>query len=297
MSFLDLDDRQAYQDWVSSKHRSYEQAVEYGFGLPVEIAVNGDFGEDASVAFKQQINAFNFALYKLGGDSPDSVATIKNIGRQAGLLELDKNLCAQEDRLTCLTVQDHGRAHQYIPYSNKAIGWHTDGYYNPMHQRVLALVLHCEQSSANGGVNDLLDHDMAYIHLRDQEPRYIEALSRPNAMCIPENVEDGVVIRPTTCSAVFLPEADGAGGFVLTMRYSRRKRNIIWSEDGLTHEAVACLEEFLDSNSPWHVNYRLKPGEGVLCNNVLHTRSAFQDDETHKRVYYRARYYNRIQFQ
>jgi hypothetical protein len=296
MSFLNLDDKKAYRQWADSKHALYDRHAEFGLGNLIDIDADGSMDSGALFAIKQQIDSYNFSLYRCAEPIDDSVATIKAIGAQAGLKELDKNLCAHEDRLTRLTVQDHGRAHQYIPYSNKAIGWHTDGYYNPMHQRVQAMVLHCEQPAADGGVNDLLDHDMAYIHLRDIEPRYIEALSQPEAMCIPENVEDGVTIRPTTCSAVFLSETDDAGNVALAMRYSRRKRNILWADDNLTREAVACLEEFLDSNSPWHIAYRLKAGEGVLCNNVLHTRSAFTDDEQHKRVYYRARYYNRIQF-
>ncbi len=297
MAYLNLDDKKAYQAWRGDKLKQYDQRDSIGLARLVAVGTDGAFSADSLDAIKRQIEAFNFALYRAQGAIDDSVATIKTIGRQAGLRELDKNLCAHEDRLTRLTVQDHGRAHQYIPYSNKAIGWHTDGYYNPMHQRVLAMVLHCEQPAAQGGVNQLLDHDMAYIHLRDIEPRYVEALMQPDAMCIPENVEDGVTIRPTTCSAVFVPEQAENGQVSLAMRYSRRKRNILWADNDLTREAVACLEEFLDSDSPWHVSYRLKAGEGVLCNNVLHTRSAFTDDALHKRVYYRARYYNRIQFQ
>ncbi len=138
----------------------------------------------------------------------------------------------------------------YIPYTNKAIGWHTDGYYNPTHQRVLALVLHCEHPSEQGGVNDLLDHDMAYIHLRNENPEFIRALSLPEVMCIPENIENGVKIRPQTCSAVFMPEFvdenEPDQSPVLAMRFSKRKRNIIWSDDTLTKEALACLFEFLE---------------------------------------------------
>jgi hypothetical protein len=35
----------------------------------------------------------------------------------------------------------------------------------------------------------------------------------------------------------------------------------------------------------------MKAGEGVICNNVLHNRTAFEDNEN-KRLLYRARYYN-----
>jgi hypothetical protein len=33
---------------------------------------------------------------------------------------------------------------------------------------------------------------------------------------------------------------------------------------------------------------------GVICNNVLHARSAFRDDPARPRLLYRARYYDRV---
>ncbi len=290
MGHLDLNDETAYLQWVEEKQAAYENRKLNDFPLIVDIQNDGSIDASALNIIGEHIRAYNFALYRMVGEIDNHLEAVKHIGQQMGLQELDKNLCAREDRTTKLTVQDNGRAHQYIPYSNKAIGWHTDGYYNPMHQRVLAMVLHCEQPAAEGGENQLLDPDMLYIHLRNQNPAFIRALSQPQVMCIPENIEDGVLIRPQTCSAVFLQEQDHA----LAMRYSKRKRNIIWAEDALTREALACLEEYLESESPYHIRYRLKAGEGVINNNVLHTRTAFIDSPESKRVFYRARYYNRI---
>jgi hypothetical protein len=80
----------------------------------------------------------------------------------------------------------------------------------------------------------------------------------------------------------------------LHMRYTARKRNIAWREDGLTQEAVSCLTAFLDSDSPYIFRHALQPGEGYLGNNVLHNRTAFEDDEQQHRLLYRARYFDRI---
>jgi hypothetical protein len=290
MGHLDLNDEAAYLQWVEYKLAAYEKRKSNDFPLIIDIQNDGSIDDLALNTIDEHIRAYNFALYRMVGEIDNHLDAVKYIGQQMGLQELDKNLCAREDRTTKLTVQDNGRAHQYIPYSNKAIGWHTDGYYNPLHQRVLAMVLHCEQPAAEGGENQLLDPDMLYIHLRNQNPEYIKALSQPQVMCIPENIENGVLIRPQTCSAVFLQEQDHA----LAMRYSKRKRNIIWADDGLTREALACLEQYLESDSPYHIRYRLNAGEGVINNNVLHTRSGFTDSPDSKRVFYRARYYNRI---
>lgn len=290
MGHLDLQDEAAYRQWVDHKKAAYDKRNSDKFPLLVEIQCDGGIAARECKIIDQHIRDYNFALYRMVGEIDDHLQAVKYIGQQMGLQELDKNLCAREDRTTMLTVQDNGRAQQYIPYSNKAIGWHTDGYYNPIHQRVLAMVLHCEQPAAAGGENQLLDPDMLYIHLRDQNPEFIKAMSQQQVMCIPENIEDGVLIRPQTCSAVFLQEQDHA----LAMRYSKRKRNIIWADDALTREALECLEEYLESDSPYHIRYRLNAGEGVINNNVLHTRSAFVDSADSKRVFYRARYYNRI---
>jgi hypothetical protein len=35
---------------------------------------------------------------------------------------------------------------------------------------------------------------------------------------------------------------------------------------------------------------------GLICNNVLHTRSAFFDSTEHRRLLYRGRYYDRLRF-
>ena len=294
MNYFNLKDDATYQHWVESKLSAYQKRTSADFKLLVDIDSDGHIPAESLSIVKEQINDYNFALYKMSESVEDHLSAVKNIGIQVGLKELDKNLCAQEDRITKLTVVDHQRGHSYIPYSNKAIGWHTDGYYNPLHQRVLALVLHCEHPSETGGVSDLLDPDMVYIHLRDQNPDFITALSNPGVMCIPENIEEGVEIRPQTCTAVFMQEPVAEQDPVLAMRFSKRKHNIIWAGDTLTQEALACLFEYLESDSPYHIKYRLNSGEGVICNNVLHTRSAFIDSAENKRVYFRARYYNRI---
>jgi len=45
-------------------------------------------------------------------------------------------------------------------------------------------LLYCAQDATEGGENQLLDHEIAYILLRDADPRFIEALMHPAAMTI-----------------------------------------------------------------------------------------------------------------
>ena len=116
---------------------------------------------------------------------------------------------------------------------------------------------------------------------------------QPRAMTIPPNIENGQEIRAALSGPVFSidPKTDR-----LHMRYTARTRSIEWHDDPLTREASQCISDFLESESPYVFRHRLTPGQGVLCNNVLHARTAFQDDAAggKTRLLYRARYYDRI---
>jgi hypothetical protein len=78
------------------------------------------------------------------------------------------------------------------------------------------------------------------------------------------------------------------------MRYTARTRSIEWKQDEVSRAAVAYLEQILASDSPYIYSARLESGMGLLCNNVLHDRSGFNDNPDSPRLLYRARYYDRI---
>jgi hypothetical protein len=115
----------------------------------------------------------------------------------------------------------------------------------------------------------------------------------PDALTIPANTEEGGENRPAQTGPVF--SVDPATGS-LHMRYTARTRSIEWKPDAETHKAVKALEQLLTGASPHVFVYRLAAGEGLLCNNVLHNRTAFTDDVDKglTRLLYRARYYDRI---
>ena len=78
------------------------------------------------------------------------------------------------------------------------------------------------------------------------------------------------------------------------MRYTARADNAIGADDPLPRAALGCLEEILASPSPFIFCGLLQPGMGLISNNVLRDRAAFTDNLTHKRHYYRARYFDRL---
>ena len=217
--------------------------------------------------------------------------TVRRFGLQFGLASLDANWLAGEQGITCVTVcADGGQRQAYIPYTDCAIKWHTDGYYNPPERQIRSFVLHCVHSAGQGGENRLLDHEIAYLMLRDENPDFIRALSAPDAMTIPERTNEYGVARAAQTVPVFSIDSSGR----LHMRYTARTRSIAWKQDAAMLAAVAALEKLLASDLPHIHRTQLEPGMGLLCNNVLHDRAAFDDDAAAPRLLFRARYHERI---
>jgi len=286
-----VDQNDYYQRWRDWKMAQAPQRIE-------ELVVEVDDPASLSGAERSELLArvrrANMALYTAKTIKVEK-ETIRKVGRCFDLENLDSNMLADDDGITPLHVaagEANGRP-RYIPYTNRAINWHTDGYYNTLDNQIYGLLLHCGCDAAEGGINQVLDHEIAYIHLRETNPAFIEAMNHPEAMIIPENVVEGEELRPDRAGPVFMchPEAGS-----LHMRYTRRARNVIWRDDPVLKEAISCLEEFMDSDSPYIFKHKMTPGQGLVSNNVLHDRSGFADDadKGKVRMLYRARYFDRI---
>jgi alpha-ketoglutarate-dependent taurine dioxygenase len=277
-----------YRRWREAKLAGYPDGVAE---LMVSIRDPEALTEAEGAAIRDRVRRANMVIYVLESRDVASKASIRALGAQLGLERLDSNLCADEDSITSLRVMPGGPHAGYIPYSNRALNWHTDGYYNPPGQQIRAILMHCVSPAAEGGENALLDHEMVYLQMRDDDPELVSALMAPDVMTIPPNSEGGEEIRGEQSGPVF--SIDPVSGD-LHMRYTARKRNIRWKDDARSRAAVAYLERLLSGDSAPIFNHRLEPGQGVLCNNVLHNRSAFRDTPGQERLHYRARYYDRI---
>lgn len=286
---FDPDNSEVFLRWQEQKLKNYP--TEAG-ALLVEV---GDPRAPTAAEYQQLLAACrkaNMVIYasRTGSDADKNLP--RRLGHAFGLDHLDGNLLADEDAITSITVVPGKSGRGYIPYSNRRLLWHTDGYYNPPEHQVRAFVLHCVRPAADGGDNALLDPEIAYLLLRNENPEYVRALMAPDAMTIPANDEAGGTRRAQTGPVFSIDPATGC----LHMRYTARTRSIVWKEDPGTHAAVQALERLLASDSPFVFRHRLDAGQGLLCNNVLHNRTAFTDsvDSGAARLIYRARYYDRI---
>jgi hypothetical protein len=154
------------------------------------------------------------------------------------------------------------------------------------------MLLHCKQPAKSGGVSLIMDHEIAYILLRDEYPDFIRAFMEKDAMTIPANILNNKVIREAQTGPIFTTLDNGQ----LHMRYSARSRNIEWKQSPPILEAVSFLTKLFESDSPYILKHTLQAGEGLICRNILHRRTSFVDYEESdkKRLLYRGRYFDTL---
>jgi alpha-ketoglutarate-dependent taurine dioxygenase len=280
-------DKTVYRQWRKAKLDNYSHSLE---DLIVDVGGLAKLSDIEKSLIMEKCRRYNMSVYRCRDKSVDRRA-VRAFAASFGLQRADHHLCANDDGVSELSDVSRGPRSEYVPYSNRSLSWHTDGYYNLEPNTVRAVVLHCAANAATGGGNALLDPDIVYIRLRDKDPRFITALEHSGCMTIPANTGAEGEIRPEVSGPVFSYDNNGA----IHMRYSARKRNISWRHDDLTTAARDFLTEILDDENGPVFHYCLQPGEGLISNNVLHNRTAFSDEAGQKRLLYRARFFDRIQ--
>lgn len=287
---FDLHNAEAYAAWKEQKLTNYPQDLAQ---LIVKITNPAQLSHAEKTNLTQILTKTNLVFYQLDPELAVTQEDLLALGKQLGLKNIDLTLTADEDSVTALQVNTNGPRQEYIPYTDQAINWHTDGYYNPIDKPVCGMLLHCTRPAWQGGENQIVDNEIVYMYLRDLNPDYIAALMQTDAMTIPANEAQGKILRPASTGAVFSINDNGA----LHIRYTARKRNIIWKDDATLSAAVAALTEFLTSDAKYIYTHRLKINQGIICNNVLHNRSAFKNgtEIAQQRLFYRIRYYDYVQ--
>ena len=283
-----LQDTAAYGRWRAVKLR---RAASGDSARVIPVARLGQLSRAEQALLADACRQSNFALYRTpAGTAPDR-EELCAFGARLGLRRFDHHLWAGAEGIATIRREDGGGRGAYIPYTDRPMKWHTDGYYNPADVAVRGVIMHCVAPAAEGGANWLLDPELVYIALRDANPDFIAALMRPDVMTIPANRLEPGAQRPAVSGPVFsVSDADGS----LHMRYTARTRSIHWKNDALTREAVNFLETLLTPPVAGAVRVRLQAGEGIVCNNVLHSREAFSDSPGAQRLLWRARYRDRI---
>ncbi len=289
---FDLADEPAWLAWRAAKLAARPTRLP---DLIVDVADLAHPTAAERLALAAVLARANMAIWRTAPlAETDSRRALAAFARAVGLTRFERHRSAGADGIVAIRVTDAPRQAGFIPYSPRPLGWHTDGYYawDGPGAAIQAMVLHCVRTAPEGGVNALLDPEIAYIRLRERDPALVAALMRPDAMTIPPCVEEDGTVRDETVGPVFF--VDPATGR-LGMRYTARKRHVVWRDDPATRAAAAALVEIM-ADDPAIFRLRLEPGMGLLADNVLHDRSGFTDaeDPRNGRLLLRIRSYDRI---
>jgi len=288
----DLSSNESYKIWREKKLR---QAQELHNAPIIEIKDIANISESEKKAILDNCKKTNMAIYQSAKTtSPNETRiALRNFAQSFNLEIAEKHRSAGESGIVAITPSNAKGQKGYMPYSNRPMNWHTDGYYNAANEQIRAMVLHCVIPSTDGGSSQFFDNEIAYIRLRDHNPDFIKALMHNEAMSIPQNIEENGDIRPISIGPVFSFDENSEN---LIMRYTARTKSIIWRDDEITKQAVAFLQNLLETGDEFMQSLTLKAGQGVLCNNSLHNRTGFNDksEDENKRMLFRVRFHNRI---
>ena len=287
MQQFSLENDSAYLQWRIRKLQAYPTCVEQ---LAVTIQKPNLLTCEEKESLLQTCEKANLVFYRTEHDPEQGKDVVAAMAKQLGLTHMDASFCADKDRISSIQAMEKGLGSTYIPYTHKALNWHTDGYYNRDSQRIRAFLMHCVCPAKAGGENTYLDPEILYIQLRDQNPDHVEALMDPQAMTIPPNPENKEREYSAKTGPVLMIDEPTKS---LYMRYTARTRNIMWKDSFHLRKARLTLQEILN-DSEYRFRHLLQSGEGILCNNVLHNRTMFTDHPASRRLLYRARFYERI---
>jgi len=284
---FDLTENGVYQAWRTAKLRRWPSCAE---ALRVPVARLADPSPAELEAITDRLDRCNLALVACPDPGQVEPRALLAFGRRLGLERLDNNLCADEQGVSAIEVRTTGGVSEYVPYTDRPLSWHTDGYYNAAGSEVRAWTLFCVRDAVDGGENALYDPEIAYLQLRDEDPGLVRALMDPEALRIPANVQGDKVLRPASTGPVF-----SVIGGRLHMRYSARARNVEWTSSPALATARERLTRLLSQPGVYMFRHKLRPGEGYVTNNVLHNRAGFTQLGGAGRLLLRARYLDRVE--
>ena len=221
---------------------------------------------------KQKLTKFNCCIYASGTDLDDN-SKIMRFAQSLGMRTYDSHNI-DDSAISTISADKNENNMRYIPYTNKGLNWHTDGYYDS--KPIFSWLLHCIEPALSGGENFLLDHELA---IREYILKYddIIYLTNNETFSIPT---DEVAKREITSNYV----CDMNNEYKkLHMNFSMRKENIIVNKN--SESAMSKLIKIIKEDcKKYHLTYKLSKSEGIVSNNILHGRNAFKDGRGMRKI-------------
>ena len=263
--------------WAEEKEKNIPQNSD---GILVNIHDINNVKTSEIAKIKETINKYNSCIYSSKIALKSNTDLLKFV-ELVGMKTYDCNNI-ESSKITTITPLENKKIN-YIPYTDKSLNWHTDGYYDK--KSIFSWLLHCVNPATQGGENYFLDHELAlreYI-LRNDD---VNNLMAEDALTIPESKDTS---RSEISTYVFSFKNQYKK---LHMRFSMRKDNIGTSPKA--NSAMTKLREIIENDcAKYSLTYKLQKNEGIITNNILHGREAFKDDKV-KRKLLRIRSYERL---
>ena len=263
--------------WAEEKENNIPQNTD---GISVNIHDINNVKISEITKIKEIIYKYNSCIYSSKVALKNNTNLLK-FAESVGMRTYDCNNIESNEISTITPLQNNKI--NYIPYTDKSLNWHTDGYYDK--KSIFSWLLHCVNPAAQGGENYLLDHELAlreYV-LRNDD---INNLMAEDALTIPESKDTS---RSEISTYIFSFKNQYKK---LHMRFSMRKDNIGTSPKA--GDAVTKLKQTIENDcAKYSLTYKLQKNEGIITNNILHGRKAFKDDKV-KRKLLRIRSYERL---
>ena len=263
--------------WAEEKEKNIPQNND---GIFVNIHDINNVKNSEIAKIKETIYKYNSCIYSSKIALKSNTNLLKFV-ELVGMRTYDCNNIESNEISTITPLQNNKI--NYIPYTDKSLNWHTDGYYD--RKSIFSWLLHCVNPATQGGENYLLDHELAlreYV-LRNDD---VNNLMAEDALTIPESKE-------TSRSEISTYNFSFKNKYRrLHMRFSMRKDNI--GTSAKANSAVIKLREIIEDDcAKYSLTYKLQKNEGIITNNIIHGRKAFKDDKV-KRKLLRIRSYERL---
>lgn len=270
-----------YKRWKDNKLGTFTKNLDE---LTVQITSPNAISKPEKSMVISLLENHNIVFFHIDRVKQTNKSTIKNFASQIGLSNYELDSQSDEDGLTEIKdIKTTEKLSEYVPYTTKELNWHTDGYYTDQKNSVLSWLLFCKTSAESGGINKYLDHEIAYILFNNKSKR-LKDLMLNDTCCIPEN---SITNRKEVFNPVFMFKNKR-----LHMKFSMRKKNIIWNKNSL--QAIDVLKSIIKDSSQYHITKKLDTGMGVITNNVIHMRTAFTNSRNKNRLLYRLRSKKRV---
>ena len=256
-------------EWSAKKDLNIPSNID---DLKVSISDINHVSKTEISQIKQKLTKFNCCIYASGTDLNDN-SKIMRFAQSLGMKTFDSHNI-DDSAISMISADKNENNMRYIPYTNKGLNWHTDGYYD--NKPIFSWLLHCVEPALSGGENFLLDHELAireYVLKHDD----ITCLMNNQAFSIPT---DEVAERGVTSNYV----CDMNNEYKkLHMNFSMRKENIILNKD--SKSAMSKLIKIIKEDcKKYHLTYKLSRNEGIVSNNILHGRNAFKDGPVMRKI-------------